>query len=38
MGRVGRFVAPVDTDYGLREGAHVDADGNLLRYDSPLTT
>lgn len=35
-GAVGRFVAPVDTDYGLREGAHVDADGNLLRYGSPL--
>lgn len=32
----GRFVEPVDTDYGLREGAYVDPDGNLLRYGSPL--
>ena len=32
----GRFRRPVDTDYGLREGAHVDTDGNLLRYGSPL--
>jgi hypothetical protein len=29
---VGRTVAPVDTDYGLREGAHVDPDNNLLRF------
>ncbi|GLZ78837.1 hypothetical protein Afil01_36440 [Actinorhabdospora filicis] len=36
-GLPGRFVAPTDTDYGLREGAHVDPDGNLLRYGSPLT-
>ena len=35
-GADGRFHAPVDTDYGLREGAHVDPDGNLLRYGSPL--
>lgn len=35
-GADGRFVAPVDTDYGLREGAHVDTDGNLLRFGSPL--
>jgi uncharacterized protein YndB with AHSA1/START domain len=32
----GRLVAPVDTEYGLREGAHVDPDGNLLRFGSPL--
>ncbi len=32
----GRFVAPVDTDYGLREGAYVDPDGNLIRYGSGL--
>lgn len=31
----GRFHTPIDTDYGLREGAHVDPDGNLLRYGSP---
>ncbi|MEJ8280417.1 bleomycin resistance protein [Pseudonocardia spirodelae] len=32
----GRDVPPVDTPYGLREGAHLDPDGNLLRYGSPL--
>lgn len=30
----GRLIAPVDTEYGLREGAHVDPDGNLLRFGS----
>ena len=30
--------APVDTDYGLREGRHVDPDGNLLRFGSPLAS
>jgi catechol 2,3-dioxygenase-like lactoylglutathione lyase family enzyme len=35
-GAAGRHVAPMDTDYGLREGAYVDPDGNLLRYGSPL--
>jgi uncharacterized glyoxalase superfamily protein PhnB len=30
----GRLVAPVDTEYGLREGAHIDPDGNLLRFGS----
>lgn len=30
----GRLVAPVDTEYGLREGAHVDPDGNLVRFGS----
>ncbi len=30
----GRDAAPVDTDYGIREGAHIDPDGNLLRYGS----
>ena len=34
----GRSVEPVDTDYGMREGAHVDPDGNLLRYGSALST
>lgn len=33
----GHFHEPTDTDYGLREGAYVDPDGNLLRYGSPLT-
>ncbi len=32
----GRTVAPVDAPYGLREGAHVDPDGNLLRFGTPL--
>lgn len=32
----GRDVEPVDTDYGVREGAHIDPDGNLLRYGSRL--
>jgi predicted enzyme related to lactoylglutathione lyase len=34
----GRFHAPNDTDYGLREGAYVDPDGNLLRYGSFVST
>lgn len=33
----GRLNPPHDTDYGLREGAHVDPDGNLLRFGSPIT-
>jgi hypothetical protein len=35
-GADGSFHAPVDTPYGLREGAHVDADGNLIRYGSSI--
>jgi len=35
-GAGGRFIDPVDTEYGLREGAHVDPCGNLLRYGSFL--
>jgi catechol 2,3-dioxygenase-like lactoylglutathione lyase family enzyme len=31
-----RLVAPVDTDYGLREFALVDPSGNLVRVGSPL--
>lgn len=31
----GRLLPPVDTGYGLREGSHVDPDGNLLRFGSP---
>jgi catechol 2,3-dioxygenase-like lactoylglutathione lyase family enzyme len=31
-----RVVAPVDTDYGMREFAVVDRSGNLLRVGSPL--
>ncbi len=32
----GQFFEPHDTDYGLREAAHIDLDGNLLRFGSPL--
>jgi catechol 2,3-dioxygenase-like lactoylglutathione lyase family enzyme len=28
--------APRDTDWGQHEGAHVDPDGNLIRFGSPL--
>jgi catechol 2,3-dioxygenase-like lactoylglutathione lyase family enzyme len=35
---VERTGAPVDTDYGLREGWHIDPDGNLLRFGSPLAS
>jgi hypothetical protein len=27
---------PYDTPYGRREAAHVDLDGNLIRFGSPL--
>jgi uncharacterized protein len=32
----GRLDTPVDTDHGMREGCHVDPDGNILRFGSPL--
>lgn len=32
----GTITDPVNTDYGLREGAHTDPDGNLIRFGSPL--
>lgn len=32
----GRLEPPNPTDYGLNEGAHVDPDGNLIRFGSPL--
>jgi hypothetical protein len=32
----GQFFEPQGTDYGLREGAHVDRDGNLIRFGSRL--
>jgi len=28
---------PVDTEWGQHEGAHVDPDGNVLRFGSPLS-
>jgi catechol 2,3-dioxygenase-like lactoylglutathione lyase family enzyme len=33
----GRFTKPVDAEYGLREAAHVDPEGNLIRYGSWLS-
>jgi catechol 2,3-dioxygenase-like lactoylglutathione lyase family enzyme len=27
---------PTDFDYGKREGSHVDPDGNLIRFGSPV--
>lgn len=36
VGPGGRHVNPVDTEYGLREGAHIDPQGNLIRFGSPL--
>ena len=35
---VDRTGAPVDIDYGLREGWHIDPDGSLLRFGSPLAS
>ncbi len=32
----GRLTAPADTPYGLREFAHIDPDGNLLRIGAPI--
>ena len=34
-GVTGRLQPPTKTDYGLQEGAHVDLDGNLIRFGSP---
>lgn len=38
----GRLIEPIDTSYGLREGACVDSDANLIRFGSeaqpPLST
>ena len=36
-GKIGRLGAPEDTDYGLREFALIDHDGNLLRFGGPLS-
>lgn len=35
-GVAGRLTPPSDTDYGLREGAYVDPDGNLTRFGSGI--
>lgn len=32
----GEYVEPLDTEYGLCEGAYVDPDGNSIRYGSWL--
>jgi hypothetical protein len=34
-GVAGELIAPTDTDYGMHEGAHVDPDGNRIRFGSP---
>ena len=34
----GHFHEPRDTTYGLREGACLDRDANLIRFGSPLPT
>lgn len=34
-GVAGHLQPPEMTDYGLKEGAHVDLDGNLIRFGSP---
>lgn len=31
-------IDPEDFDYGKREGSHVDPDGNLIRFGSPVRT
>ena len=36
-GKAGRLVAPSDTDYGLREFALLDNDGNLLRIGGSIS-
>jgi DNA-binding MarR family transcriptional regulator len=33
----GRTHPPTDTPYGLREGAHLDPDNNLIRFGSPIS-
>jgi hypothetical protein len=35
-GATGVFIEPVDTEYGLCEGAYIDPDGNSLRFGSWL--
>jgi catechol 2,3-dioxygenase-like lactoylglutathione lyase family enzyme len=35
-GIAGMTRLPADTPYGLHEGSHVDPDGNLIRFGSPL--
>lgn len=35
-GVTGQFFEPTDAEYGLLEGAHIDRDGNLIRFGSPL--
>jgi DNA-binding MarR family transcriptional regulator/catechol 2,3-dioxygenase-like lactoylglutathione lyase family enzyme len=33
----GQTRPPGPTEYGLREGAHIDPDGNLIRFGSPMS-
>jgi len=37
-GKIGRLHAPVDTDYGLREFALIDHDGNLTRFGGAMAS
>jgi hypothetical protein len=30
------LIDPQDFEYGKREGSHIDPDGNLIRFGSPL--
>ena len=32
----GQTRPPIDTEYGMREGAHIDPDNNLIRFGSEL--
>ena len=32
----GRLGEPRDTEFGTREGVHVDPDGNVIRFGSPV--
>jgi len=36
VGIVGRLVEPSDTSYGMREGACLDRDANLIRFGSGI--
>lgn len=33
----GRDIPPRDTAHGIREGAHIDPDNNMLRFGAPIT-
>ena len=35
---IGRTTMPVDMAHGVREGSHVDPDGNVLRFGCPIAS